>query len=172
MQRDPHYHDVVAEVHAFLRARAETALEAGVREVWVDPGIGFGKTASHNLALLHHLPELVAEGFPVLVGTSRKRFSGLWLRAPSPSPPAWPTASGVHRHRHLDHARARRWFGSTTCRAWAGGDPRRGHPYGGRRLVGPGTGGRRAMSATGRGYEGGPTGQRVTGQRARARGDR
>jgi len=86
MQRDPHYHDVVAEVHAFLRARAETALEAGVREVWVDPGIGFGKTASHNLALLHHLPELVAEGFPVLVGTSRKSFLGPLAAGPGPEP--------------------------------------------------------------------------------------
>jgi dihydropteroate synthase len=76
MQRDPRYHDVVTEVYGFLSARARAAVEAGVREVWVDPGIGFGKTASHNLSLLHHLPELVAEGFPVLVGTSRKSFLG------------------------------------------------------------------------------------------------
>jgi dihydropteroate synthase len=76
MQRDPHYADVVTEVHTFLRARARAALEAGVDEVWVDPGIGFGKTAAHNLALLRHLPELVADGLPVLVGTSRKSFLG------------------------------------------------------------------------------------------------
>jgi dihydropteroate synthase len=76
MQHDPRYHDVVIEVYGFLSARARAAVEAGVGEVWVDPGIGFGKTASHNLALLHHLPELVAEGFPVLVGTSRKSFLG------------------------------------------------------------------------------------------------
>jgi dihydropteroate synthase len=76
MQHDPRYHDVVTEVYGFLSARARAAVEAGVREVWVDPGIGFGKTASHNLSLLHHLPELVAEGFPVLVGTSRKSFLG------------------------------------------------------------------------------------------------
>jgi dihydropteroate synthase len=44
--------------------------------VWIDPGIGFGKTTEHNLALLAHLEELVATGFPVLVGTSRKRFLG------------------------------------------------------------------------------------------------
>jgi dihydropteroate synthase len=76
MQRDPHYGDVVAEVHRFLRDRARAALDGGVGEVWVDPGIGFGKTVAHNLALLHHLPELVAEGLPVLVGTSRKTFLG------------------------------------------------------------------------------------------------
>jgi dihydropteroate synthase len=76
MQDDPRYDDVVAEVRGFLRDRARAAQHGGVREVWVDPGIGFGKTLSHNLALLHHLPELVAEGFPVLVGTSRKTFLG------------------------------------------------------------------------------------------------
>jgi dihydropteroate synthase len=76
MQDDPRYDDVVVEVRGFLSARAHAAVEGGVREVWVDPGIGFGKTASHNLALLHHLPELVADGFPVLVGTSRKSFLG------------------------------------------------------------------------------------------------
>jgi dihydropteroate synthase len=76
MQDDPRYADVVAEVHGFLLARAAAAVEAGVREVWVDPGIGFGKTTAHNLALLRHLPELVASGYPVLVGTSRKGFLG------------------------------------------------------------------------------------------------
>jgi len=76
MQEDPRYDDVVAEVRAFVCSRARAALENGVREVWVDPGIGFGKTPSHNLALLHRLPELVGEGFPVLVGTSRKSFLG------------------------------------------------------------------------------------------------
>jgi dihydropteroate synthase len=76
MQEDPRYGDVVAEVHGFLLARAQRALEAGVDEVWVDPGIGFGKTAAHNLALLHHIDDLVAAGHPVLVGTSRKGFLG------------------------------------------------------------------------------------------------
>jgi dihydropteroate synthase len=80
MQRDPHYGDVVGEVHAEVLARARAAAEAGVAEVWVDPGIGFGKTAEHNLRLLAHLPELVAEarrwGFGVLVGASRKSFLG------------------------------------------------------------------------------------------------
>ena len=90
MQDDPRYDDVVAEVHAFLRARAAAALEGGVREVWVDPGIGFGKTASHNLALLHHLPELVVEGLPVLVGTSRKSFLGRLAAGPGAGPAGVP----------------------------------------------------------------------------------
>jgi dihydropteroate synthase len=76
MQADPHYDDVVGEVRSFLVERAERAVEAGVPEVWVDPGIGFGKTIDHNLALLHRLDELVAAGHPVLVGTSRKGFLG------------------------------------------------------------------------------------------------
>jgi dihydropteroate synthase len=86
MQHDPRYDDVVAEVHAFLRERARVAAEGGVREVWVDPGIGFGKTAAHNLALLHHLSELVAEGLPVLVGTSRKSFLGRLAPGPGGEP--------------------------------------------------------------------------------------
>src|SRR5918997_2718787 len=65
MQRAPHYDDVVGEVIAFLRKRAGQAREAGVEEVWVDPGIGFGKTLDHNLALLRDLDQLVALGFPV-----------------------------------------------------------------------------------------------------------
>ncbi len=82
MQAAPRYGDVVAEVHGFLLARARHGLAAGVEEVWVDPGIGFGKTTAHNLSLLRHLPELVEEAREagcagVLVGTSRKRFLGL-----------------------------------------------------------------------------------------------
>jgi dihydropteroate synthase len=59
--------------------RASTAVAAGVEEVWVDPGIGFGKTTAHNVSLLAHLDRLVAEGFPVLIGTSRKRSLGVLL---------------------------------------------------------------------------------------------
>lgn len=76
MQRDPHYDDVVAEVVAYLRELAAYAASLGVKEVWVDPGIGFGKTGHHNLELLANLGELVAVGYPVLVGTSRKTFLG------------------------------------------------------------------------------------------------
>lgn len=76
MQAEPRYDDVVAEVHGFLVQRAEQALAAGVAEVWIDPGIGFGKTTAHNLDLLRHLAGLVATGHPVVVGASRKRFLG------------------------------------------------------------------------------------------------
>jgi dihydropteroate synthase len=74
MQDDPRYDDVADEVFAFLDDRARRAAGDGVAEVWVDPGIGFGKTAAHNLALLRQLPSLVSSGRPVLVGTSRKGF--------------------------------------------------------------------------------------------------
>ena len=76
MQDDPAYVDVVAEVRSFLVARATEAVAMGVDEVWVDPGIGFGKLARHNLLLLRHLGPLVDCGFPVVVGTSRKSFLG------------------------------------------------------------------------------------------------
>lgn len=79
MQDDPRYGDVVAEVAAFLLERADAAAAAGVEEVWVDPGIGFGKTLQHNLALLAHLDRIVAAGYPVVIGTSRKGFLGRLL---------------------------------------------------------------------------------------------
>jgi dihydropteroate synthase len=76
MQREPRYDDVVIEVRDFLVERAEAAVAAGVREVWIDPGIGFGKSLAHNLDLLANLDVLVATGYPVLVGTSRKGMLG------------------------------------------------------------------------------------------------
>jgi dihydropteroate synthase len=78
MQADIRYEadDVVGAVRAFLDERAATARAAGVNEVWVDPGIGFGKTRAHNLRLLRHLDAIVALGHPVVVGTSRKGFLG------------------------------------------------------------------------------------------------
>jgi dihydropteroate synthase len=79
MQAEPHYEDVVREVRQFLVERATQAIDDGVTEVWIDPGIGFGKTLAHNLSLLAHLDELVATGFPVMVGTSRKGFLGALL---------------------------------------------------------------------------------------------
>jgi dihydropteroate synthase len=74
MQDDPRYDDVLAEVKAFLAGRAREAEAAGVARarVWLDPGIGFGKTAAHNLALLRGLGEIATLGYPVLVGASRK----------------------------------------------------------------------------------------------------
>ncbi|MCW2999932.1 MAG: dihydropteroate synthase [Solirubrobacterales bacterium] len=78
MQDAPRYTDVVDEVRAFLEERVAFAVAHGVAEdrIQVDPGIGFGKTAEHNLQLLARLDELVALGFPVVVGTSRKSFLG------------------------------------------------------------------------------------------------
>lgn len=79
MQAEPHYDDVVAEVAAFLAERAEAAMAVGVarERIWVDPGIGFGKhMLRHNLPLLAGLDRIVALGFPVLLGASRKRFIG------------------------------------------------------------------------------------------------
>jgi dihydropteroate synthase len=79
MQAEPHYDDVVAEVAAVLAARAAAAMAAGVERerIWLDPGIGFGKhMIRHNLPLLAGLPRIVALGFPVLLGASRKAFIG------------------------------------------------------------------------------------------------
>src|SRR5918911_3772530 len=78
MQKNPRYEDVVGEVRDFLGRRAERAVRAGVDEenIVLDPGIGFGKTVEHNLALLNRLDVLVELGFPVLVGASRKSFLG------------------------------------------------------------------------------------------------
>ena len=78
MQIRPRYGEVVTEVRDFLRYRAAAAEEAGVdrRAIVVDPGIGFGKTLSHNLELLAGLGSLAADGRPVAVGVSRKSFLG------------------------------------------------------------------------------------------------
>jgi dihydropteroate synthase len=78
MQADPRYEDVVSEVKAFLEERLAFATAEGVPEerIWLDPGIGFGKTVEHNLELLRRLDEIVAIGRPVVVGTSRKSFLG------------------------------------------------------------------------------------------------
>jgi dihydropteroate synthase len=78
MQAEPRYDDVVSEVKAFLEERLAFAVGEGVPEerVWLDPGIGFGKTIDHNLSLLRRLDEIVAIGRPVVVGTSRKSFLG------------------------------------------------------------------------------------------------
>ncbi len=75
MQADPRYDDVVAEVAAYLNDRAQAAMAAGVARdrIWLDPGIGFGKTLAHNMALTAHLQTLTALGFPVLYAASRKR---------------------------------------------------------------------------------------------------
>jgi dihydropteroate synthase len=80
MQENPHYDDVVTEVLDFLEGAAERAHADGVTRLFLDPGIGFGKTAEHNLELLAHLDRFAdlcrAQGAVLLVGTSRKRFLG------------------------------------------------------------------------------------------------
>jgi dihydropteroate synthase len=78
MQDDPRYGDVVSDVKAFLEDRLGFAVAAGIEEarVWLDPGIGFGKTLEHNVELVRRLDEIVALGRPVVVGVSRKRFLG------------------------------------------------------------------------------------------------
>lgn len=75
MQQNPHYDDVVREVSACLSERAEAAIAAGVRRenIWLDPGIGFGKTLQHNIELLRSISD-VSNDFPLLIGASRKRL--------------------------------------------------------------------------------------------------
>jgi dihydropteroate synthase len=78
MQKDPRYDEVVSDVKAFLEERLAFAVAQGVAEdnVWLDPGIGFGKTLEHNLELIARLDEIAAIGRPVVFGASRKSFLG------------------------------------------------------------------------------------------------
>lgn len=84
MQDNPHYEDVVAEVHEYLNGRIEAAEWAGIRPeaLAIDPGIGFGKNLEHNLALIRRIDALRDLGRPILVGPSRKRFIGAILDLP------------------------------------------------------------------------------------------
>lgn len=84
MQQQPHYQDVVAEVRAFLRQRAAECEAAGLArsQICLDPGFGFGKSTAHNLRLLRELPQLCADGYPVLAGLSRKSLIGQLTGAP------------------------------------------------------------------------------------------
>lgn len=97
MQAEPHYDDVVAEVLHFLLERARRAESFGIagERVWIDPGIGFGKTAEHNLLLLKHIGRFVATGYRVLVGTSRKRFIGTITGRERPADRVFGTAATV-----------------------------------------------------------------------------
>ena len=87
MQDNPYYDDVVSEVIRAIKIRIDTALNAGIKNenIAIDPGIGFGKRKQDNLDLLAHLDALVALGFPVLLGTSRKRFMGKLCDVTDPS---------------------------------------------------------------------------------------
>ena len=93
------YDDVVLDVLQGLRARSEAAVAAGVdadRIIW-DPGLGFAKTQPQNLELLQRLEQLTAEGIPLLIGPSRKRFIGAVLDEPRPRARIWGTAAVVCR---------------------------------------------------------------------------
>jgi dihydropteroate synthase len=136
MQSDPRYDDVVAEVHGHVLGLADRAAAAGVGEVWVDPGIGFGKTVEHNLALLAHVGELVraaeARDARVLIGTSSKWFLGMiGARGGPPLPPdqraegslassTWAMTQGAHMvrvHDVISAVRAARLVGRVDRRA-------------------------------------------------------
>jgi dihydropteroate synthase len=94
MQADPVYEDVVAEVRAFFVERLNWAIDQGIpeRNLLIDPGIGFGKTLAHNLALLRDLGSLCSLGRPVVLGHSRKRFIGELLGLPDGASRALGTA--------------------------------------------------------------------------------
>ncbi len=97
MQTEPRYDDVVAEVRDFLLARAQRAVKLGIprERVFIDPGIGFGKTLEHNLLLLRNLDQLVATGYRVLVGSSRKGFIGKLTGRDKPADRIFGTAASV-----------------------------------------------------------------------------
>ena len=115
MQDEPRYDDVVAEVRDFLVGRAERAVDLGVSEVWIDPGIGFGKDTAHNLELLARIDELVATGWPVVVGVSRKRFLGVLTAASDAGHGSVPHHDGNVRATPVDDRRE----GSVAVAAWA-----------------------------------------------------
>lgn len=105
MQMEPAYQAVVTEIASFFKERIQTALSAGIRleQIIIDPGIGFGKTASHNLEILRSLDQFHTLGCPVLVGTSNKSFIGKILDRPvekrlagSLATVAWAVWKGAH----------------------------------------------------------------------------
>jgi dihydropteroate synthase len=87
MQDNPYYEDVIREVIDTLKKRIDAAIKEGIKKenIALDPGIGFGKRKQDNLDLLAHLDALVALGYPVLLGTSRKRFMGTLCDVTEPS---------------------------------------------------------------------------------------
>lgn len=109
MQDHPRYDDVVEEVCAFLEARADACVDAGIPpdHIVLDPGFGFGKTRTHNLTLLRHLGELLDPGHPVLVGLSRKSLIGALVQA----------GSGGRLAGSLAAATLAAWLGASIVRA-------------------------------------------------------
>lgn len=117
MQHSPHYDDVVAEIGAFFRQRQQFLTESGIRKEAIvhDPGIGFGKTLEHNLALLRALDRIDTVGRPLLLGVSRKSFIASVLGETDPAQRDWPTVAvtayarerGIMLHRVHDVRRNR-----------------------------------------------------------------
>ena len=97
MQKNPTYDDVVKEVLEFLLQRAENAERSGIDKdkIFIDPGIGFGKTLEHNLELLRNIDKFVETGYRVLVGTSRKSFIGRLTGREKPAERIFGTAATV-----------------------------------------------------------------------------
>jgi dihydropteroate synthase len=95
MQQQTNYSDLVGEILAFLKARIEAAVHAGInrQQIAVDPGIGFAKTGPQNIELLQQLSAFQALGCPILVGPSRKSFIGQILNQPDPTARVWGTAA-------------------------------------------------------------------------------
>lgn len=95
MQQSPSYENVVREIADFFRERLASMQSAGIapEAIVFDPGIGFGKSFDHNLALLNHLEELEIEGRPLLLGVSRKSFLGKLIDSDAPEERDWPTAA-------------------------------------------------------------------------------
>ncbi|MDI9635591.1 dihydropteroate synthase [Kamptonema cortianum] len=90
MQRNPVYKNVVEEVLRFLLARAQISIDSGIAKdkIWLDPGIGFGKTTAHNLQILEEISKLADTAFPIYLGVSRKRFIGVLAGSETdPAPP-------------------------------------------------------------------------------------
>lgn len=103
MQNEPHYENVVAEVRTYLGDRLRVLSSTGIapERIVLDPGFGFGKTLEHNLSLLRHLPELVIENRPLLVGVSRKSMIGKVLHSTDMADRYWPTiALTSHAREH------------------------------------------------------------------------
>jgi dihydropteroate synthase len=124
MQAHPAYKNVVRDIKTFFRERMDFAVRQGLEraQLWLDPGLGFGKTTAHNLAILRGLPDLLRLGLPLVVGASRKSFIGRILGSESAPLPAgergsgslavdlWAAESGVHVLRVHDVA--------ATAEAW------------------------------------------------------
>jgi len=97
MQQKPKYDDVVSEVLKFLLGRAKKAEHSGIarEKIFIDPGIGFGKTVEHNLEILRNIDKFVSSGYRVLAGTSRKRFIGMITGKENPAERIFGTAATV-----------------------------------------------------------------------------